>query len=81
MKRIYRKRKSKKLREDTLEQVQKTRAHFEDEYPELLEKARKALEQSAQAPETESADDDETIDRKKKQKAHNLQAVLVFQYR
>lgn len=64
MKRIYRQRTSQKLREDTLAQLQKTRAHFENQYPELLEKARSAI---AAAPEAsqQNQDMDQRIDRQK----------------
>ncbi|MCB1722045.1 MAG: hypothetical protein KDI11_09840 [Alphaproteobacteria bacterium] len=74
MKRIYHKRKSKKLREDTLQQLQKTRTHFEEEYPELLEKARKALKQTGQTPKSEGVNiADETVDRKK-----TLEVILKY---
>ena len=79
MKRITKKRKTKKIREDALKQLRETRAHLEKEHPQLLEKIRKIVEKANQAPEREStemmsgSDEMISIDRKK-----NLEAILKY---
>ncbi|MCB9982132.1 MAG: hypothetical protein H6861_00440 [Rhodospirillales bacterium] len=70
MKRIIRKRKSNKLREQTLEQVNKTRQQFDEQYPELMEKARKAIAEPSDGKQPEAS---EQVDRKK-----TLEVVLKY---
>ena len=66
MKRIYRMSKSKKLREEMLAQLDKTRAQFEKEYPDLLKKARIAIfAEDYKTTLSQEKLDEEVIDRKK----------------
>ena len=79
MKRINKKRKTQKIRENALKQLRETRAHLEKEHPQLLEKTREIIEKAGQTPEMtdshQDSDPDETvnIDRKK-----NLETILKY---
>ena len=81
MKRVYRKRKAKKIRDSALEQLRETRAHIERTNPDLLESVRKIIERAARSddkkgPEVEAEalpNEMIYIDRKK-----NLDVILKY---
>ena len=79
MKRINKKRKTQKIRENALKQLRETRAHLEKQHPQLLEKTREIIEKAGKTPEKPKAQvkeehgDEITIDRQK-----NLEVILKY---
>ena len=85
MKRISKKRKTQKLREDTLKQLRQTRKKLQKDHPDLFAAIQKLVKKASEAEEAgknqekprEKASDDEAemvqIDKKK-----NLEAILKY---